>query len=184
MRKLELLWILAFPVYYLINSFRHELAHALAAVLEGARLLALSFMPNSQAGAFWNGALWQGETGWLTAAAPYLLDLITYLVFFYFCMAVPFQHRWVWINLVAIGLVSPLANSGLNYLTLNQDILVLRRVYSPTVVNLFFGATLAFYVAGLALVILFSRTSLPSIPPIEQAVSIPVTGSPREGRGG
>ncbi len=166
MRKRDLLWILALPVYYWINFFRHEMSHAVSAFLEGAQGVAVSLLPDvfGKSGLPWGEALLPGQATWITSFMPYLGDLLTYLIFFYICMAVSFQRRWIWINLVVIGLVTPLLNSGVNYILVSADIRNLMQVFSPLSVDLYFVATIAFYITGLVLVFAFSRTTLPSTP--------------------
>jgi hypothetical protein len=51
--------------------------------------------------------LWEGNTTWLSTAAPYFVDLLTAVLFFWICMRFRFQRRWLWINTIIIGLISP-----------------------------------------------------------------------------
>lgn len=170
----KLLWIFALPVYVLINSLRHESGHAFAAGLEGAHVENFSFWPYLTAsGELGQGAAsWSGQTTWLTVAMPYLFDLVTVLVFFYICMAYYFRRRWVWWNLVIIGMVSPLLNSAYQYFLIRMDLRVLLTLLSPTMVDIFFVAAMFFYVTAIGVVLLFSRTQMPS--PADQLAGQPV----------
>jgi hypothetical protein len=38
LQKRDMLWILAYPIYQIIGTIRHEGSHALVALLEGARV--------------------------------------------------------------------------------------------------------------------------------------------------
>jgi hypothetical protein len=116
-RKRDWLWLFAFPLYLLISTFRHESAHAVVAYLQGVDIQKLVFWPSFYNGKFYFGyVLWQGEITWLALAAPYLFDIITYSFVFPLVFVKTFRRHWLWLNLVIIGLISPLVNSGYNYL--------------------------------------------------------------------
>jgi len=126
LRKRDLLWILLFPLYLVIGTFRHELSHAVVAHLQGAEILELTFWPSTYNGKFYFGyVVWQGDTNWLTMAAPYFCDILTYGLFFPLVFLRQFKRHWLWLNLVIIGLISPLVNSLHNYL-FGSDV---RRLY-------------------------------------------------------
>ena len=108
LRKVDLLWILAYPLYQLIGTFRHEASHALAAVLQGATIQRFVFWPTGLGSDFrWGYVSWVGSTDWVVTAAPYLCDLATFAIFFVVCTRLRMRRRCVWVNVVAIGLVSP-----------------------------------------------------------------------------
>lgn len=165
MRSKDLLWILAFPFYYLLSALRHELAHAIAAALEGAEIQRVIFWPfiNAEGQIRMGAASWLGQSGWLTSAMPYLFDLLVFLIFFYICMAVPFRRQWIWINLIIIGIISPLINSGYTYLVNGIDITDMAAVLPGVLVHIYFIVTLLIYIMGLVMVFSFSRTALPSV---------------------
>jgi hypothetical protein len=155
LRPRDLLWLLAYPLYQVIGTFRHEASHALAAVLQGARLERFVFWPTWSGSTFrWGYVSWSGSTSWVVTAAPYLCDLATFAIFYLVCTRLRFRQHWVWINLVAIGQISPLVNSAYNSLNGLRgcgDVGRLLGTLPWQVVHTYFAATLALYVAGLFL---------------------------------
>jgi hypothetical protein len=158
MRKRDLLWILAYPLYQLIGTFRHEASHALIVLASGGEVTEFSFWPTS---GYWGYIRYEGEPPpILMDAAPYLVDALTFLVFFLICMTLLFKWRWLWINLIAIGIVSPLVNSAYNYvvgLNSNNDVGDLLASIPPPWVHAYFWLTLSAYLLGLILVFTISR---------------------------
>jgi len=154
LHRKDLLWLLAYPLYQLIGSLRHEVSHALVAVLQGARLQEFVFWPSFTGSTFrWGYVSWSGYTSWVATAAPYLCDLATFALFFVICMRWPLSRHWVWVNLVAIGLVSPLVNSAYNYfigLLGRGDVAQLLCELPGAAVQTFFAVTLLLYAVGLA----------------------------------
>jgi len=155
LHRRDLLWIVVYPLYQLIGTFRHEASHALAAVLQGATLERFVFWPTWSESTFrWGYVGWSGPTNRVTLAAPYLCDLATFAVFYLVCTRLRFRRHWVWVNLVAIGQISPLVNSAYNYLNGLRgcgDVGRLLGTLPGPVVHTYFAATLALYVAGLFL---------------------------------
>jgi multidrug efflux pump subunit AcrA (membrane-fusion protein) len=90
-----------------------------------------------------------------------LVDLLTYLIFFAICFSVKSLRRWLWLNLVIIGMVSPLVNSVYNYQAgfwrPASDVAVLLAALPDLVVHLYFAATIVAYIAGLYGVFRYSR---------------------------
>ena len=165
LHRRDLIWILAYPLYQLIGTFRHEASHALAAVLQGATLERFVFWPTSFDSSFrWGYVSYSGSTDWVTTAAPYLCDLATFLVFFAICTRIRFRRHWVWVNLVALGLVSPLVNSAYNYvngLRGRGDVATLLVELPEGLVHGFFAVTIVIYVVAL-LFILWPRAKVVS----------------------
>jgi len=163
MKIWDLLWILAYPIYQVIGTFRHEGAHALVAILGGAEVTKFVFWPSMLDGLFyWGYVIVVGPTGVLFSAAPYLLDLITYFFFFPLCMLVVFKRKWIWINLAVIGLISPFANSLYNYrgrLSSLNDVYKILQVLPGGFVQGYFLFTLWIYLMGIILVFGFSNTA-------------------------
>lgn len=136
----DLIWILAYPVYQIIGTFRHESAHAIFALLEGVRINKFIFWPTIVNGQFkWGYVAYGGHVSWLTTFSPCLIDLITFIIFYLIISRVFFKHRWIWINLVIIGLVSPFVNS------LYQYIIALRGSYNDVGMLLNKGAALSYF---------------------------------------
>jgi len=150
----DLLWLLAYPIYQAIGTARHEGSHAITAALEGARITKFVFWPSVVPGSgfFWGYVDWDGPTDWLTLAAPYFADLVTFILFYLLCTRVRFTRRWLWVNAVVIGLISPLVNTAYNYLGAGdptRDIGRLLQLLPPAVVHAYLIATIALYIAGL-----------------------------------
>src|SRR5512136_1347615 len=152
MRKKDLLWLLAYPVYQTISTIRHEGSHALAAMAEGAHITEFVFWPTIHNGRFYWGYLYyEGSTTWFTVAAPYFCDLLIFLVAILIILETRPRHRWLWANLLIIGVISPLVNSAYNYcngLKVLNDVGELLRDLNPAAVHLYFAVTLLFYAWG------------------------------------
>lgn len=112
LRWLDLLWVLAYPVYQVFGTIRHEGSHALAAKIEGADVTNFVIYPQNDLGRFtWGYTEWTGDTGWFTDAAPYLGDLLWFAGFFFLITRINWKNHLIWLNLVIVGLISPLVNS-------------------------------------------------------------------------
>ena len=157
------MWLLVYPLYQIIGTFRHEGGHALAALLGGGEVEKFVFWPSLYKGDFyWGYVICPGAKGWFFIAAPYLVDLLTFGFFFTLCMVVLFKKRWIWLNLVIIGILSPLVNSFYNYwggFKSMNDVGKLFRDLPDGVVHWYFIATLSIYLVGLIIVLLLSRTA-------------------------
>lgn len=119
MKKTDLWWLCGYPVYQVIGTIRHEMSHALGAVLQGATLTEISVLPSlhPQWGFFWGYVRWVGgHADWLTAAAPYFCDLIVAAACVPLCLRLRRLPRWLWLNLFILGLLSPFFNLAYNYL--------------------------------------------------------------------
>lgn len=159
MKIIDLLWILAYPVYQILGTLRHEASHAIAAILEGAKVTEFVFWPTE---GYWGYVVWEGQITALTNGAPYLCDLLTFGLAFWVCMMVDFKRRWVWLNIAILGILSPLINSFHNYrigLRKPNDVGILLDKLSPTLVHSYFWVTMALYLIGLILVFRWSRTA-------------------------
>ena len=166
LRRKDLVWLLAWPVYQLIGTLRHEGSHALAALLAGVRIRAFAFWPSVHPGRglLWGYVAWEGRVGWPVMAAPYLCDLLTYALSFCLLTRLAISRRWVWLNLVVVGLASPLVNSLYNYLgalRYQNDVAYLLRALPGWAVHVVFLVAIAVYAVGLALV-LWERADLPA----------------------
>ena len=157
MRFRDLLWILAYPIYQILGTLRHEASHALAAVAEGARITEFVFWPTR---GYWGYVRWEGVVTAWTIGAPYLCDLLTFLVFFAVGYLIHFKRRWIWLNLVVVGMISPSINTLYNYwggFRGMNDVGNLLEQLPPLYVHSFFGVTIVFYLIGLGLVFTRSR---------------------------
>ncbi|GAC1354201.1 MAG: hypothetical protein NVSMB38_32030 [Ktedonobacteraceae bacterium] len=162
-QKSDLFWLLAYPLYQVLGTIRHEASHALVAFIEGAKIEQFVVLPSLVRGQIaWGYVSWSGRTDWVPLAAPYLCDLLTYLLFFFICTHLLFRRHWVWINVIILGLISPLVNSGYEYLVAFvrswSDIAQLWYELPPITVHAYFGVTLLLYALGL--LALLTRPSL------------------------
>jgi hypothetical protein len=164
----DLLWVFAYPIYQVIGTFRHESGHAIAALLFGGRIKEFVFLPTE---GYWGYVHWDGPHNLVTAGAPYLLDLLTFLIFFAVCMRIRFRRRWVWLNLVIVGVVSPLVNSAYNCRQnpgRGNDVTVLLKDGNAVMVQAYFILTISLYIVGLY--ILLTRAKIQNRqPPVAHA---------------
>lgn len=160
MRRKDLWWILAYPLYQLIGTLRHEASHALVAVMQGARITEFVVWPTQ---GYWGYVNWEGSVTLAVTAAPYICDLLTFMLFFAGCMALDFgKRRWIWINGIALGIISPLVNSAYNYwggLGSPNDVGKLLKAMESAIVHGYFWLTMGVYMVGLILVFTVSRTA-------------------------
>jgi len=151
-KKSDLSWLLGAPFYILINSLRYQLAAILMVSLTGGTILNKSFLPTFGNGGWlrFSTVRWQGGVDWLILSAPYLADLI-----FFVCIAAitynfRIKHRSVLINLIIIGLLFPILNSGYSYICsafVQTDMTrIIDLMPFEEVVHLYFVATLGAYV--------------------------------------
>ena len=157
MNKRDLLWFLAYPLYQIIGTFRHEGAHALGVLLFGGEITAFAVLPTNK---YWGYVDWEGPTNIFITAAPYLLDLFTFLLFYVICMNFGFRRHWLWLNLVILGVISPLVNSAYNYgaaIGRPNDIAALLHDLNPLLVHCYFILTILLYLQGLYF--LFTRSN-------------------------
>ncbi len=97
LKKSDWVWLLAYPLYQVVGTMRHEVSHGLVAWLEGATITRFVFWPtvDPQRGFRWGYIQFSGPTSVLTLAAPYLADLLTFGLVFWLCMRVRFGRRWL-----------------------------------------------------------------------------------------
>jgi len=163
LRKKDLFWIIAYPIYQIIGTIRHEGSHALVALQQGARVTEFVFWPSiTKHGFYWGYVRITGSTDWVFYAAPYLADLLTFALLFCVCMWVLIRRKWVWLNLMIIGIISPFANSLYNYwgsVGSSKDIGKLFQVLPSPVVHGYFVLTLPVYLLGVFFVFRFSKSA-------------------------
>ncbi|MGB2897158.1 MAG: hypothetical protein WBB65_13455 [Anaerolineales bacterium] len=163
LQKRDLFWIIAYPIYQIIGTIRHEGSHAFVALQQGASVTEFVFWPSiTKYGFYWGYVRIAGSTDWVFYAAPYLADLITFTIFFCICMWVLVRRKWIWLNIVIIGLISPLANSLYNYwgsAGSNNDVGKLLEILPGKVVHGYFLLALPVYILGIFFVFRFSRTA-------------------------
>jgi len=165
MRKRDFLWLLAYPLYQIVGTLRHEGAHALAALMAGGHITEFVFWPTFREGSgmYWGYVQWQGAHSWSTLAAPYFADLVTFGIFFALCMGLRFKHRWLWLNAVILGMLSPLINSAYNYFnhSPNGDVVRLLAALPNWPVHAYFAVTLLLYAVGIYATLKYAPTQDP-----------------------
>jgi hypothetical protein len=153
MKRKDLLWVLAYPVYQIIGTIRHEGSNALAATAEGVEVRKFVFWPNVDLEHFsWGYVSWYGYPTWFVTAAPYFCDLVTFFIALLIILEAKPRPRWLWINILIIGMLSPFINSLSNYiggLSGPNDVGKLLGNLDPIAVHLYFALTFAFYAWGL-----------------------------------
>jgi len=159
MKRKDLWWLLAYPAYQLIGTIRHEASHAIAAWIQGATITEFVFWPTQRG---WGYVTWQGPVTNGVTAAPYLSDLLTFALGFTVSMAFVFSYkRWIWLNLVVLGTLSPLINSAYNYWGglrgSDNDVGKLLEAMHPTLIHGYFLVTIAVYALGIFLVFTSSK---------------------------
>jgi hypothetical protein len=152
---IDLLWLLGYPIYQIFGTIRHEGSHALVATLEGATVTNFVFWPQNDLGRFtWGYVQFTGGTTAWTDAAPYLCDLIWFVAFFFIVTRLPIPNHILWINLVIVGLVSPLVNSLVQWFagifgSPQTDVAQWLTAVPDFWVHLYFILTIGLYVFGL-----------------------------------
>jgi len=162
--KRDLFWLLAYPIYQTIGTFRHEASHALVAMMEGATITDFVFWPSfTKFGFYWGYVRYTGTTDWVCDAAPYLCDLLLFALFFLVIMRAPITKKWIWLNLIVIGLVSSFVNSFYNYCGSagpRNDIDKLLDILPSPLVHGYFIITLSVYILGIIIVFKYSGTAI------------------------
>jgi Peptidase M50B-like len=168
MRLADLWWLAGYPIYQTIGTIRHEGSHALIATVEGAHVSKFVVYPQTDLGRFtWGYTEWSGATSWVTTAAPYLCDLLWFVGFFFLVTRIPWRNHMVWLNLVIFGLISPLLNSGVQWIvgffSPPADVGQLRTDLPDALVQIYFILTIGAYLVGLYAV--FFRKPAQLLPP-------------------
>ncbi len=119
MKRTDALWLLALPIYQVIGTARHELSHAAVGILQGTEVVEIEILPSIDPS---EGLLWGyvqlsgGQVDWLMSAAPYLCDMLVFAIFLPLCICARSMPHWLYVNCFILGIVSPLVNTGYNYL--------------------------------------------------------------------
>lgn len=159
MKKSDLWWLIALPLYQFIGTARHELAHAAMAGLQGATLTRIQLIPSIHPdhGLLWGHVKWTGgAVDWLTTAAPYFGDILLAALCVPLCLRLQGLPRWLWLNLFILGTLSPLADVAYNYQKVftrrDGDMNRLMAEFPPGLVHLAVLSALAMLLAGSAVV--------------------------------
>ncbi len=150
----DALWLGAYPVYQMVGTFRHEASHALAGLVAGRHIDEFVIWPTARGSRLWWGYVrFDGQIDWPVAAAPYVVDLLTFTVCYWLCRRHPLP-RPIYLNAVIFGLVSPLVNSAYAYagaFSRFNDVSYLFHRVPPHWVHLYFAATLSVFFCGACL---------------------------------
>lgn len=152
MKRRDLLWLLVYPLYQLIGTARHEAGHALVAWLEGSPVEKFVFWPTwGESGLRWGYIVWGGPVSNMAVFGPYVLDLLTFLIALLLSTRLRFRRHWLWLNVVILGMISPLANSLYNYLGgffRSNDVGWLLERWPSGLIHGYFLMTLGLYLIG------------------------------------
>ena len=69
----------------------------------------------SNRGVLWGYVNWTGTTTWISLAAPYFCDIVTFLLGCWIFRSRITMPHWIRVQVFAIGVVSPAVNSLYNY---------------------------------------------------------------------
>ncbi len=153
MKVRDLRWVLAYPFYQLVGTARHEFGHALIAWVQGYSIEKFVFWPTWEGGHIrWGYVIWKGSASAIVLFGPYLLDLLTFFVALLVLRRAHVRRRWLWLNIVILGMLSPLINSLYNYqggLTGgSNDVGRLLDLWPAGLVHGYFLLTLGLYLLG------------------------------------
>jgi len=158
----DLWWILAYPVYQILGTIRHEGSHVVVGMLEGAQIVDFQILPTlgGTPWVIWGYVSFVGMTSWLTGAAPYFCDLVTFALAFWLLSTFRFKRHWIWVNIVILGLITPLLNSLFNYTKLfyargetRGDVVRLMNALPDVLVHGYFLLTMGAYAIVLVFVL-------------------------------
>ena len=160
-RWTDFLWLLLFPIHFVLGTARHEASHALAGLAQGASIAEYSILPSGRGWGYVR--LDRLPSGWLVPAAPYLCDVLTFGLGCFLCMRLPGRFRGLFINVLGLMVLSPLVNSANAYnggLRGRGDVGYLLQILPPIAVNVSFVAALAVYLVGTWLLLTRSPVAL------------------------
>lgn len=156
MKRSDAIWLLMLPIYVALDTLRHETSHALAGWLVGGNVLEINFLPNWNLGHFSFGyTILTVELNWLIVGAPFIIDLIVFSLAFWFCLRYPQMPRWIWVNLVILGMFLPALDSFQAWWGSQErmnDAAHLLKMMSPWLVHGGFLLALRFYAIGIIIV--------------------------------
>lgn len=149
----DAVWVAGLPVYAILTTLRHEASHAVAVWASGGRVTRFVCWPtcSSERGFLWGYVAFDGPATRAITAAPYACDLATFAVCFPVCLFAVISSHALWINLIILGVLSPLANSGYNYLRgffRPNDVYTLRQEMMAAFVHAYFLVTIGVYAVG------------------------------------
>jgi hypothetical protein len=112
-----LVHVLLYPVYQVLSTARHELAHAVAARLSGLRVLEIRVLPCRRDGRwFWGYVRWEGTPNVHCHLAPYYVDVASLPFGIWLAVDPPSWPFHAWAAAVVMLLVSPVVDTLYNVL--------------------------------------------------------------------
>jgi len=147
-KRTDIFYVLAIPIYFLIAATRHEFSHGIAAVLLGGYITEIQILPmnHPEMGlvfAYINvDGLKPHWDNWVIYAAPYLCDVVLFLLSFLFCILMNHMPRWLWLNCFIIGILSPLINTANNYMRVLTKYIFARQDNDVTILMVYFPAVM------------------------------------------
>lgn len=157
LRRTDLWWLLATPLYFVVGTLRHEASHAAAVLLRGGDVTRFVVWPQRDLGHLTFGYVTYSDThSWVVTAAPYLVDLLVFLVGTWVCRRLLERSHGLWLNVLVLTSFSSLLNSVWNYRPRESprgDVWWLLHLLPDAAVHAWFLATGVLYALGvLALV--------------------------------
>lgn len=114
---LDILWhVLAYPIYQIIGTLRHEGCHAIVARSFGASILEFRFLPHRRDGRwYWGYVKYEGsdldrDQIEVVKKAPYVLDIALVLAWFLVDRLREFESFHWWAFATVMLLVSPVVD--------------------------------------------------------------------------
>lgn len=116
--KVLLIHLLAYPIYQILGTLRHEGAHAIAAMLYGFRIIEFKVFPHVADGKWYFGHVYYDTGGEEPSSnihlAPYYVDVICGVALAAVLRLVEFSNvHWALFALIMLG-VSPVLDTGYN----------------------------------------------------------------------
>jgi hypothetical protein len=106
-----------YPVYQVLSTARHELAHAAAGWLSGLRILEVRVIPCRRDGrSYWGYVRWEGTPNVHCHLAPYYVDLACLPAGIWLAVDPPAWPFHAWAAAVVMLLVSPVVDTLYNLL--------------------------------------------------------------------
>lgn len=157
LRRTDLCWLLATPLYFVVGTLRHEASHAAAVLLSGGDVTRFVFWPQRDLGDLTFGYVTSADRhSWIVTAAPYLVDLLVFVVGFWACRRLLHRSHRLWLNILVLTSLSSLLNSMWNYRPQESprgDVWRLLHLLPDAAVHAWFLATLALFAVGVLVMV-------------------------------
>jgi hypothetical protein len=112
-----LVHVLLYPVYQVLSTARHELAHAIAGRMAGLRIIEVHVLPGRRDGRWrWGYVRWDGTPGIHCHLAPYYAAFASLPFGVWIALDPPAWPLHAWATATVMLLVSPLVDTIYNLL--------------------------------------------------------------------